>query len=73
MSWPAAVVVAGVAAALLFGGGACYLFGTVRLQEARTGALRTEAHRQAFRSAYGWFALCAACWLALGLFWLAGR
>jgi len=73
MSWPAALAIAGVAAALLLGGGVCYLIGTVRLQESRIGVLPDAENRQAFRHARRWFAGCAACWLVLAVFWLAVR
>ena len=66
-------LLAGVFSVLMLGGAGAYVFGSVTLREARTGYLGADWHRRQFRRAYGWFTLCAVCWLALAGIWLAVR
>jgi hypothetical protein len=66
-------LLAGTFAILLLGGAVAYLFGSVTLRDARTGFLGADWHRRAYHRAYGWFALCAVCWLAVAGLWLAVR
>jgi hypothetical protein len=73
MTWFAAWELAGAFTVLWFGGALAYAAGAVTFIEARRGYLGGDWHRRAFRRAYGWFALCAAFWLAVVLLWLAVR